>query len=49
MVPLCFILPILMWTCYNSHEASTPRKVLNWGLISLFSALALVATVGSGV
>ncbi|GAB4816155.1 hypothetical protein N2152v2_003201 [Parachlorella kessleri] len=47
MVPLCFILPILMWTCYNSHEASTPRKVLNWGLISLFSALALVATVGS--
>jgi hypothetical protein len=48
MVPLCFILPILMWTLYNKDVVSRKRKLLNWALIAVFSGLAVVATVGSG-
>lgn len=48
MIPLCFILPILMWTVYNKDVASTRRKAVNWALIATFSLLSVVATVGSG-
>lgn len=48
MVPLCFIIPVALWSSYNrGYKASKLRLAFNYALIAVLSAIALVATVGS--
>ena len=48
MVPLCFIIPVALWSSYNKgYKASKLRLAFNYALIAVLSAIALVATVGS--
>ncbi|KAI7842476.1 hypothetical protein COHA_003830 [Chlorella ohadii] len=48
MVPLCFIIPVALWSSYNKgYKASKARLLFNYALIAVLAAIALVATVGS--
>lgn len=46
-VPLCFLLPCLMWLRVQRGQLSAAQVALNWAVIALAAAVMVLAAVGS--